>query len=44
MAAVDAIARADYDVLSNRCRPRPVRLAARMVGVLAGPRRAEVPA
>ncbi|MGC9961828.1 MAG: squalene synthase HpnC [Acidimicrobiales bacterium] len=44
IAAVDAIARADYDVLSNLCRPRPLRLAARMVGVLAGPRRAEVPA
>jgi squalene synthase HpnC len=38
MAAVDAITLADYDVLASRCRPRPARLAARMIGVLAGAR------
>jgi squalene synthase HpnC len=37
MAALDAIERAGYDVLANRCRPRPGRVAARLVLLLAAP-------
>lgn len=37
MAALDAIERADYDVLANRCRPRLGRFAARLALLLAAP-------
>jgi squalene synthase HpnC len=35
MAALDAIESARYEVLAQRCRPRPLRLGARLVGALA---------
>jgi squalene synthase HpnC len=34
LAALDAIERAEYDVLSRRCRPRPLHLGAHLVGSL----------
>ncbi len=37
MAALDAIDAAGFDVLATRCRPRPVRLAARLALVLLWP-------
>jgi squalene synthase HpnC len=36
LAALDAIERAGNDVLAVRCRPRPRRVAVRLVGTLAG--------
>ena len=36
-AALDAIQRGGYDVLTKRCRPRPLRLAARMAATLRRP-------
>jgi squalene synthase HpnC len=41
LASIDAIERAGYDVLAHRCRPRGLRLAARVVGVLARPSRVQ---
>jgi squalene synthase HpnC len=35
MAALDAIESAGYEVLAQRCRPRPLRLGARLIGALA---------
>ncbi|HLW45176.1 MAG TPA: squalene synthase HpnC [Acidimicrobiales bacterium] len=37
MAALDAIEAADFDVLANTCRPRPLRVAARLALVLLEP-------
>jgi squalene synthase HpnC len=37
MAALDAIERADHDVLARRCRPRPARLMVRLAQMLASP-------
>jgi hypothetical protein len=34
MAALDAIESAGYEVLAEKCRPRPLRLGARLVGAL----------
>jgi squalene synthase HpnC len=43
MAALDAIESAGYEVLAEKCRPRPLRLGARLVGALltASTRRAK---
>ena len=37
MAALDAIERASFDVVTHRCRPRPHRLAARWLSLVAFP-------
>ena len=42
MAALDAVRRAGYDVLAEHCRPRPLRLGARLLGTLAAGRKATV--
>jgi phytoene/squalene synthetase len=34
MAALDAIERAGYEVLAEKCRPHPLRLGVRLVGAL----------
>jgi squalene synthase HpnC len=44
MAALDAIGRADHDVLSTACRPQPARLAVRLLAnVVTASRRATAP-